>query len=131
MIIIRNLAIIFLCLSGTAFAADTLMRHMHQAAAFFEAKQYDHAKDLYQNMLQDILKPWERAIIMCNLGYVLMANKEWDQAIATFKSVPLDNELSTLLRERTTYGLALTYYYQAMATENFSQRITLLKESSK
>lgn len=127
----RRLAILVLCFSGTACADETLSRHMHQAEAFFETKQYEHARDLYQNMLQDIIKPWERAIIMSNLGYVLMANHEWDQAIATFNSVPLDNELSTLLRERTAYGLTLTYYYQAMATDNFSQRIVLLNQALK
>ena len=116
---------------------------MLQAAAYFEAKDYNNAIDIYENMLQQNLETWEKAIVMYNLGCTYLAEGRWDQAIATFQAVPLNQNLASLVLRRIQTNIAVIYLRQALALskqmssksppdaveENDQKMITLLQES--
>lgn len=104
---------------------------MREAEAYFEAQMYPKARERFQNMLQEPLEPWERAIIIYNLGNVWLAAGEWEQAVTTFQSVPLDNHLAPLLSDRIQRNLMLTYLRQAVSilkTGENEQAIELLNK---
>lgn len=127
--------IISFCVLGTSTVIATskeeleTILEMRQASAFFEAKEYQHANEIYQNMLQEPLSQWQRAVIMCNLGYVLLANKQLEQAITTFKGISFDHELGVLVADRVSRGIALSYLYQALDSQKYSERVDLLDQA--
>lgn len=86
-----------------------------QAAALAESKNYAQAIQVYQDLLQEPLSSWQRAVIMYNIGCVLLAEEKWQEAIHTFNSVSLDNDLEPLLRYRVEYNVAVTYLRQAVS----------------
>lgn len=122
---------LFICFACNLHAQvlDETHKGMQQAAALFEAKQYRQAEELYQNILQEPLATWQRAIALSNLGYALLADQKWEEAINTFKIVPLEHNLSTLTIDRVTRGIALTHLYEALATKESSKRIDLLRQA--
>lgn len=81
----------------------------------FHVGEYVKARDKYQQMLQDELQPWERAIILYDLGSVLLAQKQFEQAIKIFQQVPLDNSLGPVLNYRSKYDIVYGIYLQGMA----------------
>lgn len=107
-------------------------KQMREAEAYFESHNYAQALDHYQNILQEPLEPWERAIVMFNLGCVWLASGHWEDAITTFRSVPLDNPLSPLLSDRIQRNVMLTYLRQAVAIskseKDLSKGIELLNQ---
>lgn len=111
--IMLGVSLWFSCVYG-----ETLMKSIkaiREAEAYFEAKEYLQARNIYQALLQGPLESWEKAVVMYNLGCVALAAGDWEEAITIFQSVPLDNQLAPLLKERIQRNLMLTYLKEAMA----------------
>jgi hypothetical protein len=88
---------------------------MRQAQVFFEAKEYDQAKAIYQQLLQDNLPPWQVDIVMYDIGTVLLSQGHWDQAIHEFQAIPIEEQTSPLLVQRLTANKALASLLQAIS----------------
>lgn len=126
--ITKKFCVLLIILATSSWADENYLKQTRLADAFFETQNFPAAIDIYQNLLQEPLKPWERAVITSNLGYTLLANSEWEQALTTFKAVPLDNELETFLRAKVSKGIIYTHFYQAIASKNYVEKIDLLKK---
>lgn len=72
-------------------------QQMRQAELSYNVKEYSRARDIFQNLLQQNLPSWKRAIIMYNLGLTQLEDKKWDQALTAFHAISLNNPLKPLL----------------------------------
>lgn len=105
---------------------------MRQAEAFYDVQEYSQARGIYQNILQESLQPWQRAIILYNIGTVFLADKQWDQAISTLQSVPVSDNPSPLLYYQVLHNLILAYIGKAQSqtlSNNPSQASDLFKKA--
>lgn len=91
---------------------------MQQASAYAETQEYSQARELYQQLLQTNLEPWERAVVLFDMGTVWLQEGNWDQAIATLKIVPFADYPTPLLRYRGDHNLILAYLGKASAVKS-------------
>jgi Ca-activated chloride channel family protein len=104
---------------GVQMEAQGQIALNRQAEAFLESGEFAQARALYQEMLQEPLNSWQRAVIMYNLGGSWLGGKEWDNAMLTFQAVAVDNTLGPVLEYRRSYNNALAFYGKA---EEMGQR---------
>lgn len=123
--------IIFIVSSVYAQDEQQIKQQVQEAEALAENKQYPKATEAYQNMLQEFLKPWQRAVIMYNLGTTQMEQGDWSQAETTYHAVPLNHELAPLLKYRIAHNLAVIDFRQGveLIKKNPSQAVELLKKA--
>ncbi len=113
----------------TCFGQSNPQLEMRQAEAFFESKQYSQARQIYQGLLQQSTDSWQRAVLIYNLGCVYLAEGNWDEAIRTLQSVPLNNELAPLLQYRIRHNLSIAFLKRAKSLED--QHAAQAEESAK
>lgn len=127
------IALLFLPTIAYATVSPAAQKLMREAKAYYEAHNYPEAMNLYQSILQEPLSSWERAIVMYNLGSVWLSSGNWDQAVTTFQSVPMDNPLGPLLADRIHRNLMLTYLKKGVATKDphlLNQVIDMVPEAN-
>ena len=88
---------------------------MRKAQAYLENQQFSQALALYQDLLQDSTMPWQRAILMYDIGTVFLEQGEWDKAAETFKAVSYDHELAPLLKYRVMHNMIATHAKRGLA----------------
>ena len=103
----RWILTLLLFLSISVFAQD---QETAQAKAYFEAKDYKKALEIYETLLQEKLKPWQKTHLMYNIGTVLIEQGNYDRAIAQLKSIP---KTSPWLRQRINTNLVVARYRYA------------------
>ena len=123
-----------LILSVTSKVFGTADASMQEAAAYYEAKEYVQALDIYDGLLNSPLTSWEHAAIMYNIGSVHLSSGQYAKAIEVFNSIPLDNEASPLLIRDVKFGIALANLYESRQTsikslESFSRKFFYLWEA--
>lgn len=108
---------------------------MQQASAYAATQEYAQARELYQQLLQGTLEPWERAVVLFDMGTVWLQERNWDQAIATLKIVPFADYPTPLLSYRGKHNLILAYMGKASsvksgkeANENLQAALNLIPE---
>lgn len=102
--------LIGLMLSGTLLAQE---KEASKAAAYFEAKDYAKAIDLYEVLLKQPLTPWQKSVLQYNRGNVLFAEGNFLGAIAEWRAIPINKDSFPLLTRRIYTNLAAAKLKQA------------------
>ena len=105
----------FLFLLSAVLAADEDVRLIRQADAYFEAKEYDRAFELYSSLLNENLAPWQVARLRYNLGTILMWKGEAEKAARQFAEVPFSVENTPYLTRALQTNLAILHFRMARA----------------
>ncbi len=87
--------ILFLMICCLVAASGISVEPGDRARAFYAIKDYQKARDIYQEMLVNPFLPWEKAVILYNIGTVLMSEGRWSEAREHFNPLLL---AKTLLR---------------------------------
>lgn len=97
-------------------AAD-LHHEMLEAKSYADIKNYKKAVDLYNQILNQNLKPWQAAIVLYNMGTVHLEENQYDDAINVLTTVPVKDYPSSLLQYTVSYNLTLAYLGKAQALQ--------------
>ncbi|MBA3958108.1 MAG: VWA domain-containing protein [Parachlamydiaceae bacterium] len=124
----RTLGIKAIFLFMTLFGFPSLVYaetqyEMLQAQAFLEVGDYASAKEEYQRLLQKDLKPWQRAILLYDLGTVWLVQQEASQAVKVLQTVPLVDNSSPLLHYRVAHNLLLALLEKASSPDASSKDV--------
>jgi tetratricopeptide (TPR) repeat protein len=106
-------AILFLLFFSWLAAEDDVLL-IRQAEAYFQAKDYERAYELYQKLLDENLAPWQRERLFYNLGTVLLEKGDFDGAEAEFKRISGSVEGSPYLSTASQTNLAILKYRKAL-----------------
>lgn len=87
---------------------------LSKAAAYFDAKAYAKAEDLYKGLLQEKLSSWQKDVVKYNLGSALLAEGQFDKALETFQNISLDLASSPLLQFRVKNNMAVAQLRKAL-----------------
>lgn len=125
-------ALLIIAVSLPAVGSADSMTLMNEAKVYIDVEEYSQAREIYQNLLQGTLTPWQRAVVLYDLGTSFLLEKQWDQAIAVLNSVPVDDYPSPLLRYRVKYNTILAFIGKAQALTNKPQEaIKILTQAMK
>lgn len=80
---------------------------MRQAEVYFEAEEYNTAKNLYESVLHDAPHPWQRAILLYNIGTVLLKENRDEEALTYLQKAEQLELDFPLLQERLLSNLAI------------------------
>lgn len=109
----RKLCILFIAFSSI-LSANHLDDQMKEASLYFEAEDFNHAIQLYEELLKGPLSRFQKEKILYNLGTAYLLNNQPSQALFEFIAIPLGPESSPLLVRRVKTNLALAYYQEAL-----------------
>lgn len=93
---------------------ESLEAQLGHGAAYFEAKDFQKAREIYQALLQEDLPPWQKAVAIYNLGCTYLEEERWNDAVSMFQSAESSPSLSPLLKRRAKGNIALAYLRQAL-----------------
>lgn len=102
----------------THIYADDTAKKMQEANAYFETENYAQASNLYQQILQGNIPQWQRALLLYNIGRVSLEEKNWDQAITAFSTIPVADVPNPLLRYYVAHNLVLAYLGKARSLKD-------------
>ncbi len=88
------------------------------ARVYFETTQYEKAVRCYKEILQQEVTPAQKALISFNLGTVLLAQNQFNEALSFFERIVLSGEDNPLLLRRLYTNMATAYFEQAHAIDN-------------
>lgn len=99
------LLLLFLAYPLGLFSQESLK----EAKEYFEAGDYQHAEQIYENLLEKAASLWEQQVMAYNLGTSFLAEKKYEKALAAFNQISLGEDPQPLLnlRLKTNYILAL------------------------
>ena len=110
-----RLLFFLLCLFSCA-SLSAQEKEAQQAARYFEAKQYATALDLYESLLKKQLTPWEKSVVLYNIGCVLFAQGKLEEAVDQWFAIPDELHVVTRVRQRPEFGHIL---FQQSAVQFF------------
>jgi len=126
----KALALYFLTSSVLmAAAADSEAQAMHTAAAYFDAKAYDQAGEIYEKLLKAPLDEWKKDLIRYDLGTVLLSQGKWKEALSQFNAIPKQSIPTPVLRRRLFFNMALAYLKGEKLQNEISQKVFLLRQA--
>lgn len=113
-----NYFFILFCISVMLFFSSTMVQSqtlndraqtasMRKAELFTEAGEYDRAKKTYDQLLNEFVPDWQRAIIQYNMGTVLLHQQKWKEAIQQFILADKIQGLSPLLKKNIAVNRSL------------------------
>ena len=82
----RILIASILLLSTAGFAEDEILL-TRKAEAYFEAKEYDNARELFEKLEGEKLQPWQRARLQYNIGTIYLDQGEWEMAADSYSDI--------------------------------------------
>lgn len=91
----------------------TALDEDREAAAFFAARDYYRAEEIYEKMMHRDLPPWKMAAVQYNLGTTKLALNDWENARHLFQSISPNSISSPYLLEYLVENIGLTYILQA------------------
>lgn len=94
---------------------------LENAAAYFQAEDYSHASQIYEDLLDKKNPLWEREVLTYNLGTTLLAEGEYEKAVALFNEIPLEDDPQPLLEQRVRVNRTLAFLGQARRLEQDGQ----------
>lgn len=112
-LIIRGM-IGFLLLPLAGYGAETRDDKLRLAGAYYDAKAYPQASNIYEELLNEDLTSWERSVILYNLGTLSTAEGHYEKSIENFQKIPLGANTSPLLETRLRRNLALANFRQGL-----------------
>lgn len=129
---------LFLLFHSSLFAADQPYKEeMGKAAAYFQAKDYTSAEDVYKNLLKMPLSKRESSIIHYDLGTTLLAENNLVEAIEAFQAITLTEISDPLIKYRLYQNLGVGYLREGLrllststTEENFRKVVVQLREST-
>lgn len=95
-----------------------------QARAYFEAGDYSHAKNTYEDLLDDGMDSWKKEITDYNIATALLAGGSWEEAIPRFDVLSEKDKALPLLAQRLSSNLALAQIMQ------LRERLKVLKDNA-
>lgn len=118
-------------LSGLLFGQE---KEAGKASAYYEAREYAKALDLYDVLLKQNLTPWQKSVLQYNKGSVLFEEGNLSGAIAQWKAIPFSQDPFPLLTRRLYTNLAVARLQQATQltldqTASFERANFLLQEA--
>lgn len=105
--------IFLLLMGGRLFAAESPQDLLRLGEAYFEVQDYESAGSVYQALLHEELSGWKRSVVTYNLGTALSAEGQYEKALESFQSVPIDDNTSPVLITKLHRNLAVTNFRQA------------------
>lgn len=110
-----------------SLAAEEGLQVVRQANAYFEAKEFDRAYDLYKTLLQGKAAPWQKERILYNLGTILLAKGEYEQALEQYVKIPYLKKGAPYLTRALQTNLAILFYRRASIVKNRSEAFFYLR----
>lgn len=107
-----------LFISATVCLLGQNSREMRLAESYFDAKDFEHAAAEYSGIYDDALPPWERAILLYNIGTARLAQGKWEDALKQFQLAALQNAEMPLLNQRLKSNKALALLMLANARDD-------------
>jgi hypothetical protein len=92
-----------------SFAFEDLATINSEALAFFAAKDYSKASDLYERLLNQGLPSWQKTLLLYNLGTIQLRQGHLDQALELYQSIPLNSIASPRLLRDLRFNEALLH----------------------
>ncbi|ADI37701.1 hypothetical protein [Waddlia chondrophila] len=105
----------FFILLTMFLGADEEMQLIRQADAYFHAKEYTRAFELYASLLNENLASWQQARLRYNLGTILMWKGEAEKASRQFSEVPFSIKSTPYLARALQTNLAILNFRMARA----------------
>lgn len=131
----RFIILFCLCFTSAVAQEDVLLTRL--AEAYFQAKEFDKAQELYEKLLEEKLFPWQQARLIYNMGTILLAQERWNEALADFGSIPYYPQAAPLLSRRLKTNTAILQYRQAtlltmkgdLSLDEYSRAFYLYREA--
>jgi len=106
---------------------DSESKMVREAAEFFDAKRYDQSLENYRKPLAGRLEGWQKAVIIYDIGTVLLAQGKWQEAISQFNTIEQGANNSPLLLRRLYTNKALAYFQMAKSLGEKSKSLSIKK----
>lgn len=113
----KSLVLILLGSSFFHLQSQDLSKVSREAQIYFEAKNYDHVRQIYEEMSVENLPSWVKEEVHYNLGTTWVAQGEWDKALDQFNQVNLDQYSFPLLAYHLKFNSAYAHWQMAIADE--------------
>lgn len=113
----KGLLLIFLSLSSFYLQSQDLSKVSRQAQIYFEAKNYDQVRQIYEEISVENLPSWVKGEVHYNLGTTWIAQGDWDKALDQFNEVNLDQNSFPLLAYNLKFNSAYAHWQLATAQE--------------
>lgn len=88
---------------------------VRQADAYYQAKEFDKAYDLYASLLKEKIAPWQEGRLRYNLGTILLSKGDPEGALDQFTQVQASVEGSPYLMRALQTNLAILNFRIARA----------------
>ena len=102
-----------------------------QAAAFFAARDYNKANEIYDQLLAKEMPEWERFRAIYNKGVIKLAQNRFKEAFSLFESIPVEKVTSMSFIEKLMMTQSMNYFQASlMSGLNDEERVLLFLDSS-
>lgn len=118
------LLILFFISSSLCAQENVLLTR--QADAYFQAKEFDEAKALFDPLKEQKMPAWQKGRVLFNIGSILLEKGEYKQANQYFSSIPFTPKVTPLLDRALQTNLAVLKYREGLqATQSKKQSLDL------
>ncbi len=105
--------LVFICFLLPLCAQEEVLL-TRQADAYFQAKEFDEAKALFDQLKGYKMPSWQKERVIFNIGTILLEKGEYDQAQRYFASIPYTPKATPLLDRALQTNLAILKYRKAL-----------------
>jgi hypothetical protein len=107
---------------------------MHEASQFYQAREFNQALEIYEDLLKTPLNSWEFAVVKYDSGCVYLSEGENLKAITLLDSLSLQKDLPPLLVRNIKANLAFAYLNEGInisfnSLDSFSNKMFYLWEA--
>lgn len=89
-----------------------------KAIALYEIKDYAKAMEIYQEILIKPIPPWEKNLVLYNVGTLLLAEKRWKEAQHIFEQISIGTDPSPFFVRYVKTNLAVAYLRESYDLSN-------------
>lgn len=101
---------------------------LEEARRWWEAGAYGRSIEIYEEMLQQQLSPYDESVVRYNLGTALLEDGQMERAVQMFRSIPLDSA-SPLVKRRLNTNTVVARLREETKTEDLPKKVFLLREA--
>ncbi len=110
---------------------EAVERASRRGAVYLRARDFEHARSIFQGLLSDDLAVWQKDLLRYDLGVLSLLQQQWTQALEWLEKVERPDQLGADFLDRWRYNRALALYGLASSTVAIDddERIALLEDA--
>lgn len=102
---------------------------MDEARSYVESGDFNQGREIYERLLKTTKETWKKNILQYNLATTALEEKEYDNAIAGYKTMVMEEKLPPLISTRVHTNLAIAYWRSIENSKLNTENIDVLTGS--